>query len=197
VSHHPGIVFGVVGVFAALIYVGSHGRAPDKGTQVALKPTDDTYLGMRSHDDRPEGTVEVVAPSGDSWALSLYSGGVPYQERGQIAGKPDWSYKYTVHRYPVDLDHDFGAWGGFRVVPTESESGFDVGLRYSPARFVYGTLSPDLLVSPRQAGVGVSVYPPAQSVGYQLQHFGLGLAYMADYRGGDGWVPYFALSTRF
>lgn len=185
--------------FGALIYFGAHGRAPDKGSQVALKPTDDTYLGVRSHDDRPEGTIQVSTPAGDTWSLSLYAGGVPYQERGQESSKSGWSYKYTVHRYPIDFDHDFGAWAGFRVGKTDTSdtNGLDMGIRYSPVRFVYGVVSPDLLVSPRQIGVGASAYLPAQTVNHHFQHFGVGVGYMADYHGGSGWMPYLSLSTRF
>jgi hypothetical protein len=196
-SHSPSLVLVVLGVFGALVYTGSKGRAPDKGSQTALKPTDETYLGVRSHDDRPEGTIEITGPSGDPWSMSLYAGGVPYQERGQISGKPGWTYKYTIHRYPIDYDADLGAWAGARVGGTDGESGLDIGLRFSPVRFLYGSLAPDLLVSPKQAGLGVSLYPPAQTVGYKWQHFGLGLGYVADYDGGHGWIPYLALSTRF
>jgi hypothetical protein len=211
VSHHPGVITVVIIAFAALIYTGSKGRAPDKGTQVALTPTESTYLGVRNRDDRPEGTIEATGPNGDSWGLSLYGGGVPYQERGQVTGKPGWTYKYTVHRYPIDIDDDFGAWAGFRVAYDGSDagsggssgetggsgSGFDIGLRYSPVRFAYGVIAPDLLVSTRQAGIGVSCYPPSQTVSYKWQKFGLGIAYMAGYDGGSGWVPYASLSTRF
>ena len=196
-SHNPGIALVVVGIFGALVYVGSNGRAPEKKNQTALKPTEDTYLGIRSHDDHPEGTIEVTAPSGDTWGLSLYAGGVPFQDKGQAVGKNDWTYKYTVHRYPVDYDTDIGAWAGARLQPKNDESGLDIGFRYSPVRFAYGILAPDILVSPRQAGLGVSAYPPAQSVSHNWQHVGVGLGYVADYDGGHGWIPYLSLSTRF
>lgn len=195
-SQNPGVAVVVVGIFASLVYVGAHGRAPDKKNQTALKPTDNTYIGIRNYDDHPEGTVEITAPSGDSWGLSLYAGGLPYQAKGQD-GTSKWTYKYTVHRYPVDYDTDLGAWAGARLQPKEHESGFDIGLRYSPVRLCYGILAPDVLASPRQAGLGVSAYPPAQSVGHNWQHVGVGLGYVVDYSGGHGWIPYFSLSTRF
>lgn len=199
----PAVV--IIGAFVGVLFWVGGSRAPDKGTQTALKPTDNTYLGIRNHDDKPESTLELTSPAGEHWGLSLYAGGVPYQEREQAeangkSDKPGWSYKWTVHRYPIDYDTDLGAWAGFRV----SDSGkgdhngvFDVGLRYSPVRFAYGVIAPDLLLSPRQAGVGVSFYPPAQSVSYNLQHLGVGVAYMADFDGGTGWCPYLSLSTRF
>ena len=202
---HPSIPVIVLAIFASLIYFGHGSRSPDKGTQVALVPTATTWDGVRSNDDKPEGTLAFKSPSGDAFALSLYAGGVPYQEREQFdansdASKPHWSYTWTVHRYPIDYGLDLGAWAGFRLERGESEdrsTAFDIGLRLSPVRFGYGIVSPDLLVSPNQAGVGVSIYPLAQSVRQDWQRLGVGIGYVADYHGGSGWCPYLSLSTRF
>ena len=206
-ENHPVTAFAVLGAFLAFIYFGGHGRAPDKENQVALVPTADTYLGVRSYDDKPEGTLKVTAPNGESWATSLYADGVPYQDKSQAADSRGWKYEYTIHRYPADTDHDFGAWAGFRVSNTRSDdasgdssrndSGIDIGIRYSPTRLFYGVVAPDLLVSPHQAGIGVSLYAPAQTVNHTLQHFGLGVGYMAGFDGGGGWMPYGSLSIRF
>lgn len=195
-SYHPGLIAGIVAAFAILVYAGGKGRTPEKADQVALKPTNETFLGIRDHDDMPQSTIEIEDPHGESFVLSLYADGVPYQPKGQPGN--GWKYKYTVHRVPIDYDLDLGGWAGLRVGPNAQDThGLDMGIRYSPVRFAYGVISPDLLVSPRQIGLGVSAYPPSQTVNYRWQHLGLGLAYMADYRGGSGWMPYASLSTRF
>ena len=212
---HPIIPVIVLAAFGTLVYLGGRGGTPSKGTQVPLEATATTWVGTRSHDDKPESTLEIISPNGDSWGLSLYAGGVPYQERSQAerddakrteaeGGKPEprWSYKWTRHRYPIDFDTDLGGWSGFRVATADAERpdgevGFDMGLRYSPVRLAYGVISPDILVSPRQAGIGCSFYAPPQSVRYPFPHLGVGLGYLADYRGGNGWTPYLAISTRF
>jgi hypothetical protein len=200
-SYRPATPILVIAAFAALVYfTAARRRAPDKGTQVPLEVTSHTWSGTRTHDDKPESSLEVVAPSGDKFTLSLYDGGLLYQERAQAdanQGKEGWAYKWIVHRYAVDYDTDAGAWAGFRVKGSGETSGLDVGLRYSPVRFLYGVVAPDILVSPEQAGVGVSVYPFSQSVPSFFQHTGAGLGYLADYDGGSGWVPYLSLSTRF
>lgn len=196
----------VLAVFAALIYFGHGGRTPDKGTQVALLPTSATWEGIRTNDNKPEGTLVVTAPSGDLFSLSLYDGGVPYQEREQRDRNAElttpWKYEYIVHRYPADYDLDLGVWAGFRLSRSDSEESnrsdaFDIGLRFSPVRYAYGIIAPDLLISPNQAGVGVSFYAPTQTVSPLWQHLGIGFGYVADYHGGAGWCPYLSLSTRF
>ena len=80
-SDSPGIALGVIGAFGALVYLGGHGRAPDKADQKPLDVTKDTYLGVRRFDDKPESSLTIKAPNGESWDLSLYAGGVPYQPK--------------------------------------------------------------------------------------------------------------------
>lgn len=208
-SYKPIIPILVLSTFGILLYLGGKNNTPNKGTQVPLVPTENTWVGTRHHDDKPESDLKITSPNGDSWGLSLYAGGVPYQERSQADAnksgneeKPGWSYKWTVHRYPVDYDTDLGAWAGFRVASgsgdnPEGETGLDIGLRYSPVRFAYGIIAPDLLISPRQAGIGVSAYPPTKTVRYPFNKLGVGLGYLADYDGGSGWTPYLSLSSRF
>lgn len=204
---HPSLPVVVLAVFAALIYFGHSGRTPDKGTQVALAPSSTTWEGIRTNDDKPEGTLVVTSPGGDPFSLSLYAGGVPYQERAQRDTNEKltnpWKYDYTIHRYPIDIDLDLGAWAGFRISDNDDDEdsdrseAFDIGLRVSPVRLAYGVVSPDILVSPSQAGVGVSFYAPSQSVSPLWQHLGVGIGYVADYHGGAGWIPYLSLTTRF
>lgn len=114
------------------------------------------------------------------------------------SGDRRWRYELKVHRYTDDWTADLGAWGGFRIDPAAGSGEPDIGLRYSPVRFLDGVLAPDLLLSPHQAGLGASVYMPAHTITGIWRHLGLGLGYAVDFDGGRaGWVPYVALSTRF
>jgi hypothetical protein len=196
VENHPALILVVLGIFAALVYCGSGGRAPDKGTQVALEVSDNHTEGLRNGDDKPDGNLEVFSPTGSAWNLSVYDGGLLYQERKQRDAKDGWSYKYTVNRYFRDYKTDLGAWAGLRAASdTGGESGIDLGIRYSPVRYFYGVVSPDLLVSTHQAGLGVSFYTPSQTVAPLLQQIGIGVGYCADYHGSSGWTPYISLSS--
>lgn len=204
-SSHPAIPFIGIAVIAFLVYTGAGPRAQPRSNYVPLKVTDNKTEGARSNGNAPDATLKITTPDGkDSWRLAVFDGSLLYEPKEQ-ADRPaseQWTYEYRINRYGLDYTRDIGAWAGFRVSETTTDNdkgdvGLDVGIRYSPVRLGYGVISPDILVSPRQAGVGVSFYPPAQSVSPLLQHFGLGVAYMADYRGGSGLVPYLSLSTRF
>lgn len=197
-AYQPATPLLVITAFAAILYfTAARNRAPDKGTQVPLKSSS-TWDGTRTHDDRPDSTLEVIAPTGDRFNLSIYDNGL-YQEREQAESNKDdgWKYKWVKHRYLTDYDIDVGSWVGFKVEGNGETSGIDVGVRYSPVRFAYGVIAPDILISPEQAGVGVSIYPVTQTVSPFFQHTGLGISYLADYDGGSGWVPYLSISTRF
>ncbi len=204
VENHPALILLVLGVFATMVYLGSQGRAPDKGTQVPLIATANDYLGTRYDDSKPDGVLEVHSPTGSAWSVSVYDGGLLYEERAQRDAKDGWTYNYAAKRYLQDFRTDLGAYTGFRVAKDQGGNGgddagvgVDVGLRYSPVRYLYGVVSPDLLASPYQLGLGVSFYAPSQTVSPFFQHLGLGLGYCADYHGGTGWFPYFSLSTRY
>ncbi len=212
-SYHPSMPVIIIVAFACLVYLGGRNNVKTKESQEKLEQTDATWTDTRYYDDKPESDLEIKSPDGDSFGLSIYAGGMPYQNKQQAesnrSGDKKWSYKWTVHRYPFDFDTDLGAWAGFRVANNgtdesfssgdsdDSGSGFDIGIRYSPVRFAYGVVSPDFLISTKQAGLGVSCYAPAQTVSYPYNKLGLGLGYLADYNGGSGWMPYLSLSTRF
>lgn len=113
-------------------------------------------------------------------------------------GEKAWRYELKLHRYTDDWSPDLGAWGGFRV---DSETGGgrpDIGVRYSPVRFLDGVLAPDILLSPFQAGLGASFYMPSQTSHGTWRHLGVGLGYAVEFGGSrSGWLPYLSLSTRF
>jgi hypothetical protein len=138
------------------------------------------------------------------------SGGIEGSGGGEAAGAPaagadagdggdrHWRYELTVHRYTDDWTTDLGAWGGLRIDPETGAGVPDVGVRYSPVRLLDGVLAPDALISPNQAGLGISAYMPSHTITGTWRHLGLGLGYAVGFDGGGaGWVPYVALSTRF
>lgn len=200
----------VIGIILALVLIAysSKSAGPEKKDQVPLKVTANTYSGIEYDDDKSEADVELTSPHGDKWALSVYDGSMLYEGKLQAAanqaaadrGEGKWTYKYIVHRRPIDFNIDLGAWAGFRssgVAGRSGEAGFDIGLRLSPVRLGWGMLAPDFLLSPHQAGIGASLYAPTRTVSPFWQHIGIGLGYCVDFDGGSGWVPYAAISTRF
>jgi hypothetical protein len=87
--------------------------------------------------------------------------------------------------YLAEPNFDLGTWAGYIPVDDPDVDHFQVGLRYSPCRFLYGTLAPDLAVSQDALGIGCSFYPPAQFVGPYWRHLGLGVWYVAPFADHD------------
>ena len=77
----------MVVAFGLVLYLAiSHSpRTPLRDNQVALKPTGSTYTGVNDHDDHPQADLVVTDPDGNSYAISMYAGGVPYESRKQDA----------------------------------------------------------------------------------------------------------------
>lgn len=100
--------------------------------------------------------------------------------------------------YFGDPGVDVGAFESYYRGGTADTSAFQAGIRVSPARFVYGTVAPDLVVTPDAFGAGVSVYPPEQLVGRHWNHLGIGAWYLApfDRAGSPGWAVGAAFSIR-
>jgi hypothetical protein len=103
--------------------------------------------------------------------------------------------KYTPDIYVGDPGLDLGTWAGLDKGGHELE----IGVRYSPARFLFGMVAPDLVLSQDVVGAGVSVFPPPQYVGSFWRHIGIGawdtVPYRNDARG--GWRYGLSFSTRF
>lgn len=104
--------------------------------------------------------------------------------------------RITRPRYAIDHYLDLGAWAAFQ--PTMSHH-VDLGIRLSPGRYMFGYVSPDVLIGARSAGVGISGYVPMVHVGASWGRFGLGAGYFMPYdtdaQPGLGW--YIAISTYF
>ncbi len=74
--------------------------------------------------------------------------------------------------------------GAYLSVAKGGEDRFAPGVRLSPARYFYNSVSPDLILTERAIGVGISFYPPARSVGSGWSHVGLEISYLHPLRDG-------------
>jgi hypothetical protein len=111
-------------------------------------------------------------------------------ERGVLHQTPEQARDGAV---VVDYRHqlygarawcDIGAFAG--VVGTKSgDHPTQVGLRFSPARFLDGAVAADAVATEHAIGAGVSVYLPRElGAAPPWNHIGVGLWYMAAYNGG-------------
>jgi hypothetical protein len=131
--------------------------------------------------------------TGEHLGISLYDNGRELRISDEDA--PYWTF--SGHRYAYGWDKHWDV-GAFIAARPDCPPGYDLGIRVSPARVLYGVLAPDLLVGSRSAGVGVSVYAPADLIPRDYGRFGLGLGYLADYSGDRAGVAgYLSVSTHF
>jgi hypothetical protein len=99
-----------------------------------------------------------------------------YQSDEQRTASDKAGFKFQYNRtvglcdpYLFDLGTVAGAAG------LSGADRFQVGLRYSPVRLLYGTVAPDLILTKDAVGVGVSAYLPADEFP-NLSHWGLEVA---------------------
>jgi hypothetical protein len=135
-----------------------------------------------------DGNVKIThKPSGDVLDLDVFDNylmfppGVKGSERkfDPNTGKEDelWKISYERKRYFLDYGFDIGTYAGYLSGDKEGTeiSDFDVGIRISPARWAFGSVSfPDGLVSNQGIGLGISVYPEPIHFGNFIDHIGIG-----------------------
>lgn len=118
-----------------------------------------------------------------------------HQSPEQASGR--YRAEQTPFYFLADPALDLGTWGGFWSTNGEQHRSWQAGLRVSPVRLLYDTLSPEAVVSADAIGVGVTAYPP-ESFGDVWKHFGVGVWYLAPFDGvgGGGWAAGVAFSAR-
>jgi hypothetical protein len=182
----------LLGAFAATMWFA----VPPAGTlngQEAIQST--AYFHLIRKTDEVDGTLTVVhKASGDKLTIG-YLDRTMYRDKKHDS---TWETSVARDRYLVDPRLDLGAWAGLVTNPSNDLPAFDAGLRVGAARLLYGTVSPDLLISGYRAGIGLSIYPPPDYLGHLWNHVGIGAGYTWAYADGDpSPVIYLSTSIRF
>lgn len=113
------------------------------------------------------------------------------------AHEPWYTTSFTPDYYLIERTFDLGCFAAYRPRGRGHDQSFEVGLRYSPVRLLYGTVAPDALITEDAAGLGLSIYPPAAYVGPRWHHVGIELGWVASFAGSspDGWVAGISFTT--
>lgn len=170
------LVLGVAAWFAWTLVAGLLQPAPTiKGKDpVHYEPTEyhlwrapDDADGRFSLHDRATGKLAAEFPVAD---------GVLHEDPKQRDAFP-WITTYTPSEYVGRWRPDAGGWA---AVTAAGRSGLntEAGVRVSPCRLFYGSLAPDVVLSDRTAGVGISLFPPTRWVGQPWDHVGVGAWYL-------------------
>ncbi len=151
------------------------------------------------HGDESDGTLVVThKPSGDRFTVDL-SDRLLYQDPEQANGDI-WGSRLQRDRYLLDPGLDLGCFAGIPISQgrDDAEGSLRVGVRVSPARLLYGTVSPDALITQDAYGLGITAFPPPDRFGSEWNHVGLGVGRLWSMDGGDAeTLIYVGFSTRF
>lgn len=180
----------------ALAFWFSSNPAPTRNGEKLIEPEHKNVHLIR-HKGEVDGTLKIThKPSGDQFSTDFYDNN--HYELPSQAGSGVWDPQLSRDYYLIDPGLDLGTWAGYTGRHGDSRDDFDVGLRYSPARLLFGTVAPDLLVGTKEAGVGISLYPPKSVFGPGWNHLGVGIGRLFDYHdSGQSTAFYLGFSTRY
>lgn len=156
--------------------------------KVVIRPTN--VPALIRHDQEVDAALTITHQlTGDTFKADYFLGNLYWTPETRDSGV--WKVDYRHYRYLIDPGFDVGSYAGYC-------NGFEVGVRVSPVRFLYGTVALDGLIGANGAGVGVSLFPMPEYFGKIWSHVGLGygreMAYTDD---SSSNAFYLALSTRF
>lgn len=174
----------VVGVLVVTFWF-AHPPAPSVAGDVKPDRSTTAYHGVRS-EKAPDGTFSLFDDMDRLVAqLHLRHGQlsvVPLRPVTDTDGtKHPYHNAYERDVYGWDTDLDIGTWAGYS---SADAAHFQVGIRYAPVRLLADILALDVVASRDVAGAGISLYPPPEYLGDSWSHLGLGVWYVAPYRGG-------------
>lgn len=149
-----------------------NGLTPVKENAPRFHLTKEKGNGEGTYDFTVPGTLEDGATT-RTGSFVLYRGKLWENEKAPS----NFKASFTPDYYFFDPELDLGTFGAYRSNSSDDTSAFQAGLRYSPARFLWGTVAPDLIVSADVAGAGFSIFPPPKFFGGWWQHLGLGIWY--------------------
>jgi hypothetical protein len=149
-----------------------------------------THFHLWGTSDNADGTYRVYDPVGK--LVTAFH--VRDNRVSELPRDKESTYRTAYDRdlYALKSGFDVGVWSGYGDLGPDTDS-WQTGLRYSPLRLLFGTVSADLALSRGAAGVGLSVYPPPDYVGPTWAHIGLGVWYVAPFDGSPA-GPVYGLS---
>ena len=170
-----------IGLIATTFWF-SHTPAPSIAGDVTV-PTTTRFHGWRGDKDA-DGTLQVFDDKNNlAAAFHVRDNRVSEIPTSRDPGEQHYRTNFERDFYLGQTDLDLGAWTGYSKL--DGPRHWQTGVRYSPVRFLYDAVSADLAVSQSAAGAGISLFPPADSLGDFWRHVGVGVWYVAPFDGGS------------
>jgi hypothetical protein len=195
-------------VIVFLIVIGS--KAIKKHQKYDSIPTKTKFELIRTGDKEQDNKLTAThIESGDTLSLLIKDNNVYFDKNSDGTnnilmkdenGKLSPVYDISLHKtkYLIDTDLDIGMYVGYiggSKISNESNN-FDYGVRFSPFR-IGEYVAPDLLLSPKATGIGLSVYPFVNSDYKILSHVGLGYGKVFTFQDNFSERNLFFISTSF
>jgi hypothetical protein len=174
-------------------YFGSQGGVSPDITGTVAVPTSVKLVLLKTSKDA-DAVTTITHFGDDQHQLHLYRthwGGMRAKPEDLNAVDPKgnkiWTVKDEVVYGLANPVFDVGSFAGFaKWHDRDSPRAFQTGLRLSPLRLLYGTVSlPDALISNEAIGLGASVYPPPAWAGDTWSHIGAGIGRLYAYHHGE------------
>jgi hypothetical protein len=167
--------------------------APSIAGDIAVK-TETHFHGWRGENDA-DGTLRIFDDKDRVVsAFHLRDNRVSEVPVERNPDEPAYTARFDRDYYLGQHDLDLGVWTGYSKL--DNLQHWQTGVRYSPVRVLYDSISADAVISQDAAGTGISLFPPADSLGDFWRHTGIGVWYMAPFDGGSpGLVFGFSFST--
>lgn len=194
-------------VLAAMVYFGTQGSISPVITGYKPVPSTTKLLVIKTSKDA-DAVTTVVNVNDPVHVLHLarkHWGGLEAKPEDLAAttsdGRKVWQIKDEVTYGLFEPGLDIGGFTGYARWSngsSPSRSSFQAGLRISPLRLAYGTVScPDILISSQALGYGISAYAPAGWVGDTFSHIGLGYGRLYAFHGGQANLAYLSFSFTY
>lgn len=174
---------------APVITVGNNVSLPTKTQFVTILPKDAANGVIKLE-------TKKAIPAGISVDIDVLNNGVS-ESKEQAASREQSGISATYTRYRPLVAPAYGfPFSDFGTFATYKDGEVIAGLRTSPARLLFGTISPDLLLSNKCAGVGLSFYASPDLFGSAYKHWGLGFGRLWPFSHGDSYSAiYLSFST--
>ena len=174
---------------APVVTVGNNVSLPTKTQFVTILPKNAANGVIKLE-------TKKAIPAGTSIDIDVLNNGASEsREQATAREQSGISATYTRYRPLVAPAYNF-PFSDFGTIASYKSGEVIAGLRTSPVRLLFGTTAPDLLISNKGAGVGLSFYGPPDILGSACKHWGLGFGRLWPFGHGDSYSAiYLSFST--
>jgi hypothetical protein len=170
------------------------GDAPDGTKKVKTSSNFDIKMDNGDADE----TIKIYDDeTGENLGYLFVKNGRVFEPDGTDIEENRFKTERVVNKYLVEFEVDLGVWSGVYIGKDSGIDRIQTGARCSPAKLLYGAVSPDIVFSQETAGIGASFYVPSESIPSFWNKIGAGAWYCVPYDGNSDPDWCIGLTTSF